>query len=145
MKLNEINFTQVYDNLRALKRKVECPDLVLQVLDNDIWKEYRYPFNAFDTDRRNIFEEHFRIKPEPQYRPYTEVKEEWIGKVIYIKGQLGDITENIIVNVNKTTNIVIIQTLNNLHTTFLPYLFKEFVWGNNGDANDGKPFGELVE
>jgi len=31
------------------------------------------------------------------------------------------------------------------NTTFLPYLFKEFVWGNNGDKNDGKPFGDVVE
>jgi hypothetical protein len=138
MKLNEINFTQVYDNLRALKRKVECPDLVLQVLDNDIWKEYRYPFNAFDTDRRNIFEEHFRIKPEPQYRPYAEVKEEWIGKKVNI---VSESVKGIITNIKEDTQLI--SVAGNWYR--LERMFQVATWGNNGDANDGKPFGEVVE
>jgi phosphatidate phosphatase APP1 len=135
MNINEMNLELIESNIKVLRQVKENPNLIVEVCapgnkglgikTSTDW-EYYY-LNDFK----------FRIKPEPQYRPYTEVKEEWIGKkVIPLNENTSRI--NTITDIDLTMNEVAVYS----HWKTMYNMFENYIWGNNGDENDGKPFGE---
>ena len=86
-------------------------------------------------DSCNFNHHYYRIVPkpkEPEYRPYSEVKIEWLGKVVIRKdGEIHSLITSVVPK-NKEVNIG--------HTWISPKtLFERFNWA------DGSPFGEEVE
>lgn len=145
MKLNEIDWQQVKKNVDAFEQKANNPELELQSntnhninVNNDMW-EYSI-FNNIDNDITiyHISRYKYRIKPKPKYQPYKEVKEEWIGKkVIPLNENTSRI--NTITDIDLTMNEVAVYS----HWKTMYNMFENYIWGNNGDENDGKPFGEI--
>ena len=135
MKLTEINWNNFKNNYDVFKYKYEHPQSVVESFLCNEWVEYKdseIPCLSFLNNTK------YRIKPEPQYRPYTEVKEEWYLKKVkridysYVSGITDmDFTNNALLIMNKWYN--------------LSDMLDWYIWGNNGDENDGKPFGELVK
>ena len=105
--------------------------------DNSCYNEKKVDVSNLDI---NIITCKYRIKPKPKYQPYKEVKEEWIGKkVIPFNENTSRI--NTITDIDLTMNEVAVY----LHWRTMYNMFGNYIWGNNGDENDGKPFGELVK
>lgn len=131
-----MNLELIESNIKVLRQVKENPNLIVEVCTpgnkglgiktSTDW-EYYY-LNDFK----------FRIKPKPQYKPYSEVKEEWLSKKVVLKSEN---IVSIITNINKTTNQV--TAAGSWYS--LDYMFQLFIWGNNGDGNDDKPFGEMRE
>lgn len=140
MKLNEMNLELLENNIKVLKQAKENPNLIIQVSHigikdwkdrtSDIWERY------YLYEHHYLYDYEYRIKPEPQYEPYKEIKEEWIGKKVkYKRGTAISIITGI--------ERYMVYVGNFSHN--LKCMFEEYIWGNNGDSNDGKPFGEVIE
>lgn len=143
MNINEIDWQQVRLNIDAFEQKAKNPELELVIYANNnaelnsCYNEKKVDVSNLDI---NIITCKYRIKPEPKYQPYKEVKEEWIGKkVIPLNENTSRI--NTITDIDLTMNEVVVYS----HWKTIENMFGNYIWGNNGDENDGKPFGEVVE
>lgn len=141
MKLNEIDFAIAKRNLALLEKKQENNDLVIQFKNSkDEWIDAacnNLDFNYNGIIIGSICDYEMRIKPKPQYKPYSEVKDEWIGKkVIPLNENTSRI--NTITDIDLTMNEVAVYS----HWKTMYNMFENYIWGNNGDENDGKPFGK---
>jgi len=141
MNINEIDWQQVRLNIDAFEQIIENPELELQYYDMASCGWVKTGINTHHTvSAHDIISLKYHIKPEPQYRPYTEVKEEWIGKkVIPLNENTSRI--NTITDIDLTMNEVAVYS----HWKTMYNMFENYIWGNNGDENDGKPFGKVME
>ena len=97
----------------------------IQVWANDTWKDEDYPFFGPLCQ--------YRIKPEPQYRPFKTQEECW--KEMLKHQPFGWVKESEILSlhlINSITNMSIVIDENTL-------TFQEAM--NNYEFNDGTPFG----
>jgi len=139
MKLQDLNIDRIIKNFEVLRKKQENNNIIIQHNDDGEWKDSKINDVNYDISEiriSTIDNAEMRIKPEPQYRPYTEVKEEWLGKKVkYNHGT----------SISIITGIEIGKVCVGYLCGGLKDMFKNYIWGNNGDENDGKPFGDVVE
>jgi hypothetical protein len=131
MKLNEMNLELIEKNVKVLKQVKENPNLIVEFsfIGKNEWLA-----RTGNWENCYLYDYEYRIKPEPKYQPYKEVKIEWIQKRIVYKGErfnIQGIGDSIIYFDNQWW--------------LLEKILADTIWGNNGDENDGKPFGEVVE
>jgi len=139
MKLQDLNIDRIIKNLEILREKQENNNLIIQHNDYGEWKDSKINDVEYDISEMRIStidNAEMRIKPEPQYRPYAEVKEEWLGKKV--KSKRGT-------SISMITGIEKGKVCVGYLCGGLNDMFKNYIWGNNGDENDGKPFGDVVE
>jgi len=94
------------------------------------WEDFT---QSFDFLLSEIIEgKQFRIKPQKQYRPYTEVSVDWVGKTLIDKTNIN-VNGYLIIKVKDTT-VWISDCIYGLKD-----MLEIFTW------LDGTPFGEEVE
>ena len=138
MKLQDLNIDTIIKNFEVLRKKQENNNLIIQHNDYGEWKDSKINDVNYDISEIRICtidDAEMRIKPKLQYRPYSEVKEEWVGKKVAYK---SGASISIIIAVERD----MVYAGDRCHKP--ENMFDDYIWGNNGDENDGKPFGEII-
>ena len=77
----------------------------------------------------------YRIKPQPQFKPYSKVDKAWVGDVVRYKAEKGEIYVLIVAVYTEPNKIL----LGNGNFYDLNGAFETLEW------QDGSPFGEEIE